>query len=63
MRTAVKKTRSVLAGGDATATSEALKLSAVAVDKGVTKGLIHPNKAARHKSRTNKAIKALRQKG
>lgn len=63
MRTALKKTDKAITSGDAAAAVTAQRGTASALDKAVTKGLIHRNKAARHKSRQNKAVRALRQKG
>jgi small subunit ribosomal protein S20 len=56
MRTAVKKAVRAVAQktDDAAAT---VRQSASAVDSMARKGIIHPNKAARHKSRLNKALK------
>lgn len=56
MRTAVKKAVRAVAqkADDAAAT---VRQSASAVDSMARKGIIHPNKAARHKSRLNKALK------
>lgn len=57
MRTALKKAvKAVAAGSEAAATT--VRESASAVDSMARKGIIHPNKAARHKSRLNKALKA-----
>jgi small subunit ribosomal protein S20 len=57
MRTAVKKAVRAVARktDDAAAT---VRQSAAAVDSMARKGIIHANKAARHKSRLNKALKA-----
>lgn len=61
MRTAIKKaTKAIdeaLAGGDLQKAADAFRASSAAVDAMVTKGLIHRNKAARHKSRQAKALK------
>jgi small subunit ribosomal protein S20 len=59
MRTAVKKVVKSVAGQDAAKAAEAFKVAVPELDSMVRKGIIHPNKAARHKSRLNKAIKAL----
>jgi small subunit ribosomal protein S20 len=59
LRTEIKKTVKVLASGDA-ATARATYTAAVPViDAMARKGLIHKNKAARHKSRLNARLKAL----
>lgn len=62
MRTAIKKVVKALEAGDAAKAAEAFKASAAEIDSMVNKGLTHRNKAARHKSRLNKAVKALGQK-
>jgi len=59
MRTEVKKVVSAIAAGDATAATECYRTAVPEIDKAACKGLIHRNKADRHKSRLNKAIKAL----
>jgi hypothetical protein len=59
MRTAIKKAGKAIESGDAGSASTAYREGAASVDSMATKGLIHPNKAARHKSRLNKALKAL----
>ncbi len=59
MRTTMKKVVQTLGQGDAKAASEGYSEAVPEIDKAVAKGLIHKNKAARHKSRLNKAIKAL----
>jgi small subunit ribosomal protein S20 len=62
MRTAVKKAVKTIAAGDATVAADAYRTAVPDIDTMVSKGLIHRNKAARHKSRLNKALKALRAK-
>ena len=59
MRTQVKKVVKIIATGDAEAASSALKGATPVVDRAAKNGLIHKNKAARHKSRLAKQIKAL----
>jgi small subunit ribosomal protein S20 len=59
MRSAVKKVVKSVAAGDVGKSKDAFKAATPAVDTMVSKGLIHRNKAARHKSRLNKAIKSL----
>jgi small subunit ribosomal protein S20 len=59
MRTAIRKVGDALAGTDKAAVKAAYAAAAPAIDALVTKGLIHRNKAARHKSRLSaKARKA-----
>jgi small subunit ribosomal protein S20 len=58
-RTYLKKVIAAIEGGDK-ATATAAYISAVAViDRIADKGLIHKNRAARHKSRLNAKIKAM----
>jgi small subunit ribosomal protein S20 len=59
MRTTVKNAAKAIKAGDATAATAAYREVAPAVDRMVSKGLVHRNKAARHKSRLNKGLKAL----
>ncbi|WP_295879255.1 30S ribosomal protein S20 [uncultured Thiohalocapsa sp.] len=59
LRTAVKKVLKAIRAGDKTAAAEAYKAAVPVIDRAAGKGLIHANKAARHKSRLNKHVKAL----
>ena len=59
MRTAIKGVLAAIDAGDAEAAKAALAASTPVLDRAVTHGLIHKNKAARHKSRLNKRVKAL----
>jgi small subunit ribosomal protein S20 len=59
MRTAIKKVAKALDGGSVAEAAAAFKASAASLDSMVNKGLTHRNKAARHKSRMNKALKKL----
>lgn len=58
-RTAIKKTVYAIEEGDKAKASDAYKQAVPVIDSLVNKGLIHKNKAARHKSRLNSRIKAL----
>lgn len=58
-RTAVKKVAAAINAGDADAAKEAYKAAVPLIDRMAGKGLIHANKAARHKSRLNQHIRAL----
>lgn len=60
MRGTIKKTVKAVQSGDGVAATAAYQLAVPQIDSMVSKGLIHRNKAARHKSRLNKAIKALK---
>lgn len=59
VRTAIKKVLKAIETGDKEAASAAFKEAVPAIDKSVSKGIMHKNKAARHKSRLNAHIKAL----
>ena len=59
MRTAIKSVIAAINAGDSDAAKSALAVSPTVLDRAVTHGLIHKNKAARHKSRLNKRVKAL----
>lgn len=54
-RTAVKKARLLIDAGDANA-AEAVRAAMVALDRSVSKGVIHKNNAARRKSRLMQAF-------
>lgn len=58
-RTFIKKVQTAIETGDKAAAQDAFKEAQPYVDGLVNKGLIHKNKAARHKSRLTSAIKAL----
>ena len=60
MRTSVKRAVRALNAGDAEAAGTALKLAESTLDSAAGKGLVHKNKVARHKSRLNARLKALR---
>ena len=57
MRTAVRRVSDAVAAGKAEEITAALKASTPAIDSLVNKGLIHRNKAARHKSRLAAKVK------
>lgn len=59
MRTFLKKTLSAIEEGNKTLAEELYVKTTSVLDKIANKGLIHKNKAARHKSRLNKRIKAM----
>ena len=59
MRTKDKKVIKAIDAGDKAAAEGAFKSAAPLLDSMATKGLIHKNKAARHKSRLNAKIRAL----
>ena len=59
MRSAIKKTAKAVGAGDKDGAGAALKAAVPEIDTMVSKGIIHRNKAARHKSRLARAVKAL----
>jgi len=59
VRTSIKKVLAAIEAGDKSAAEAAYKEAVPAIDLSVSKGLMHRNKAARHKSRLNKHIRAL----
>lgn len=59
MRTLVKSVVYAIEAGDKEAATAAYKLAIPAIDSSVSKGIIHKNKAARHKSRLNARLQAL----
>lgn len=58
-RTVIKNTVYAIEAGDKEKAAEMYKIAVPVIDSTVSKGLIHKNKAARHKSRLNSRIKAL----
>ena len=59
MRTAIKKVIAAIAAGDRDKAKQAYDAAVPLIDKSAGKGLIHANKAARHKSRLNQHIRSL----
>ena len=59
LRSAIKKVQKAIATGDAKAAEAALRSEQSTIDAIADKRIIHKNKAARHKSRLAKQIKAL----
>lgn len=60
LRTSVKKVIKALAANDADAAQAAFNIAQPVLDRLSSRGLIHKNKAARHKSRLSARIKALK---
>jgi small subunit ribosomal protein S20 len=58
-RTSVKKVLAAIESGDKTQAAAAFKEAQPVIDTMVTKGIIHRNKAARHKRELNAKLKAL----
>ena len=59
VRTYIKRVDAAIAANDAGAAATALTDASPLIDQMVSKGIMHKNKAARHKSRLNKKVKAL----
>jgi small subunit ribosomal protein S20 len=59
IRTFVKKVEAALEGGDKSAAAEALKAAQPELARGVARGVLHKNTAARKLSRLSKRVAAL----
>lgn len=59
LRTSIKKVVYAIDAGDKEKAAAAYKEGMPVIDRMADKGLIHKNKAARHKSRLNAQIRAL----
>ncbi|MBR9814764.1 30S ribosomal protein S20 [bacterium] len=59
VRTYIKRVVNAIEAGDKDAAQSAFTAAVPVIDKSARKGLIHANKAARHKSRLTKRIQAL----
>lgn len=59
IRTFLRKVEEAIASGDQAAAAQALKLAQPELMRGVTKGVLHKNTAARKMSRLSKRIAAL----
>lgn len=59
LRTFIKNVKKAIASGNKADAEQAYKLAVPVIDGSVNKGLIHKNKAARHKSRLNSQVRAL----
>lgn len=59
MRTYLKNVVKAISTGDKAAAEAAYKAAVPNLDKMAGKGMIHKNKAARHKSRLNQAIRSM----
>ncbi len=62
LRTQVKRVLSAVDSQDTAASESEFHTTAVKLDRAAARGIIHPNKAARVKSRLQKRIKALKGK-
>lgn len=61
VRTQIKKVRSAVEAGDLQQAEAELRLASIKLDKAGSAKLIHPNKAARHKSRLSKLVRDAKQ--
>jgi len=59
LRTYIKNVIKAVEAGDSEAAQTAYRKAVPVIDKSVGKGLIHKNKAARHKSRLSHRVRAL----
>jgi len=59
MRTFIKKVYKAIQAGDRQAAEEAYRQAVPVIDRLARKGIIHRNKAARHKRRLNAHLKRL----
>ena len=59
LRTSIKKVLTAIGAGQKDEATAALKAAQPVIDTMVTKGIIHRNKAARHKRELNAKIKAI----
>ncbi len=60
VRTYIKKVDAAIAGSDQSGAATAYNEAVPVIDRMADKGIIHKNKAARHKSRLNAAVKGMR---
>ncbi|NIU03055.1 MAG: 30S ribosomal protein S20, partial [Gammaproteobacteria bacterium] len=58
-RTHIKRVIKAIASGDKAQAQEAYAAAVPIIDRMATRGLLHKNKAARHKSRLNRQIQAM----
>ena len=59
LRTKIKNVVNACDAGDKEAATAAYKDAVPVIDSMINKGIVNKNKAARHKSRLNKRVKAL----
>ncbi len=59
VRTAIRRFREALAGGNMEEAQAKLRRALITIDKAVTKGVVHKNKAARTKSRLTKSFNKM----
>lgn len=59
VRTSIKRVRAAIATGDYETASAAYRAAVPVIDRMADKGILHKNKAARHKARLNAQVHAL----
>ncbi|MFP4695690.1 30S ribosomal protein S20 [Thiohalospira sp.] len=59
MRTFIKSVERAIRAGDKETAQQAYQAAVPIIDKTANKGIIHRNKAARHKSRLNERLRAM----
>lgn len=59
VRTRIKQVLRAIETGDKDAAESAYKAAVPAIDRSVSKGIMHANKASRHKSRLNQHIRGM----
>lgn len=59
LRTTIKNVVKAVVAGNKEAATSAYQIAVPAIDKGVTKGHLHKNAAARYKSRLNTRVRAM----
>ena len=59
VRTYIKKVIAAIQSGDQKSAQDAYGQAVPVIDRMADKGIMHKNKAARHKSRLNAAVKAI----
>jgi small subunit ribosomal protein S20 len=59
VRTYIKKVQAAIGEGNKAAATAAYAAAVPVIDRMADKGIIHKNKAARHKSRLNAQVKAM----
>lgn len=59
VRTKIKQVLRAIESGDKAAAEAAYSDAVPAIDRAVSKGVMHANKAARHKSRLNQHVRGL----
>jgi small subunit ribosomal protein S20 len=60
LRTQVRRVHEAVKAGDAEASQEAFRMAAQKLDRAASRRIIHPNAAARTKSRLSARVKAIK---